>query len=87
MSAARAKLPPISLRAPLGRAPFTTDEAIQNIESMRERINGYIQFMSQVGSLKGTSAEAKEKAVAAFHERMIVLERQLGRIHDDLREG
>jgi hypothetical protein len=87
MSAARAKLPPISLPAPLGRLPFNTDEAIQNIESMRERINGYIQFMSQVGSLKGTSAEAKEKAVAAFHERMIVLERQLGRIHDDLREG
>ena len=60
---------------------------------MDERLNGlvwvtvgdYIQFMCQVGSLNGTSAEAKERAVAAFYEQMLVVERQLGRIHEDLR--
>jgi hypothetical protein len=62
-------------------------ERLQRIEAMGKWIDGYVQFMCQVGNLNGTSAEAKEKAVVAFYERMTVLERQLGRIQDDLRSG
>jgi hypothetical protein len=54
---------------------------------MRERVNGYVQYLSQISSLRGTSAEAKEKAVAEFHDRMTILERQLGRIDEALRLG
>ena len=43
--------------------------------------------MCQVGSLTGTSTEAKEKAVAAFFEHMAALERQLGGIKEGLRLG
>jgi hypothetical protein len=43
--------------------------------------------MCQVGSLTGTSTEAKEKAVAAFYEQMVVLERQLGAIKEGLLVG
>ena len=39
--------------------------------------------MCQVGNLNATSAEAKERAVVAFYEQMVILECQLGRIHDD----
>jgi hypothetical protein len=63
----------------------TTEERLQRIEAMGQRIASYVQFMCQIGQLNGTSAEAKEKAVAAFYERMVVLERHLGRIHDDVR--
>jgi hypothetical protein len=43
--------------------------------------------MCQVGSLNGTSAEAKERTVTAFYERMVVAEGQLGRIQENLRLG
>ena len=68
-------------------APRTTEECLRDIEALGQRINGYVAFMGQVGSLGGTSAEAKDKAITAFHERLTVLERQLARIHEDLRLG
>jgi hypothetical protein len=52
---------------------------------MTERISGYVQFLSEVEGLKGISAEAKETAVLAFYERMIVLEHQLDRIQETLK--
>jgi hypothetical protein len=67
--------------------PWTTAERLQRIEGMVQRINGYVQFMCQIDDLNGTSAEAKEKAVAAFYERMVILEHQLGRIQEDLQLG
>jgi hypothetical protein len=60
-------------------------ERLQHIEAMGQRINGYIQFIAQVSALSGTSTEAKERAVTAFYERMVLLERQLGRIQENLR--
>ena len=35
--------------------------------------------------LSGTSAEVKERAVTLFYEQMVIVEKQLGHIHDDLR--
>ncbi len=70
---------------PWSTPPWTQEERLRRIEALGQRIDGYVLFMSQVGSLNGTSAEAKEKAVTAFHERLIVVESQLGRIHDGLR--
>jgi hypothetical protein len=63
------------------------EEHLLHIEALGQRISGHIQFMCQAGSLHGTSAEAKERAVTAFYERMVVVERQLGRIQEDLRLG
>jgi hypothetical protein len=68
-------------------APCTTEARLQHIEAMGRRINGFVEYMCQSSSLKGTSMEAKEKAVADFYERMVILERQLGRIHDELQLG
>jgi hypothetical protein len=41
--------------------------------------------MCQVDNANGASADAKKRAIDAFYEQMVVLERQLGRIHDDFR--
>ena len=54
---------------------------------MNRRINAYVWCMCKVGNVNGTSAEAKDKAVAAFYERMAALERQLSRIQEDLQIG
>jgi len=43
--------------------------------------------MCQVGNLNGTSAEAKDKAVAAFYEHLVLLGGHLGRIREDLQLG
>lgn len=65
--------------------PWTHEERLQRIEAMGERIAGYVRFMCQVGNLAGASDEAKTKAVAAFYEKMVTVERQLGQIHDGFR--
>jgi hypothetical protein len=67
--------------------PWTLEERLLRIRDLGQRINGYVQFMCQAASLDGSSAEAKDRAVTAFYERLLVVESQLGRIHDDLRLG
>jgi hypothetical protein len=67
--------------------PWTNEERLQRIEALRQRINGYVEYISRVANLSGTSAEAKDKAVAAFYERMLILERLLGRIQEELHLG
>ena len=75
--------PPSAWAAP----PLTTEERLKCIEALGQRIAGYVRFMCEVGGLNGTSAEMKERAVTAFHERLALLESQLRRIQDDLRLG
>jgi hypothetical protein len=69
------------------RPPLTMEECLQRVESLGQRINGYVQFMCKIRDWEGASAEAKGKAVAAFCERITVLERALGRIEEQLRLG
>lgn len=64
--------------------PWTLEERVQRIETMGQKINAYIQFMCQIAGLRGASDEVKEKTIAAFYEQMVVAERLLGRIHEDL---
>jgi hypothetical protein len=68
-------------------APLTREERLQAIEQMRERVNGYVAFIGRINSLQGSSTEAKEKAVTDFFTRMTALERQLGRICEELELG
>ncbi len=86
----RSAVLPLAAEPPAGQresAPWTTEERLQRIAAMGQRIDGYIQFMSGIGKMNGTSAEAKDKAVVAFYERMVVLERHLGRIQEELQLG
>ena len=65
--------------------PWTLVERVHSIEAMGQRIDEYIRFMCQIANLNNASAEAKERAVTAFYERMRVVEKQLGSIYDELR--
>ena len=80
---AQEEMPPAYSLAP----PWTLKERLQRIEAMGQRVNGYIRFILQIDNLSGTSAEAKEKAVIAFYDRMLNLESQLIRIQEDVRLG
>jgi hypothetical protein len=83
-SAANAK----GLHTGIGSAPIhTLDDRLRDIELIGERINGIVRFMCDSANLPGTSGEGREKAVTAFHERLIVMEKQLVRIQDNLRLG
>ncbi|MFO0930205.1 MAG: hypothetical protein U0736_24795 [Gemmataceae bacterium] len=64
--------------------PRSMAERLERIKAMAERINQYVKFMCDVGSLSSTSNDAKEKAVCAFHDRMVIVETQLARIHEEL---
>jgi hypothetical protein len=84
---ARTSIPAAARKAPPSSCaqPLTMEERLHRIETMRIRIDGYIQFMCQIAELTGASAEIKERAVTVFYEQMVLVERQLGRIHDEFR--
>jgi hypothetical protein len=63
--------------------PCTTEERLARIEVLGQRVAGYVAFMCQMGNSNGVSADAKEKAVDAFYEQMVVVEARLGRIHEN----
>lgn len=67
--------------------PWTTEERLQRIEALGQRIQGYVTYMIKTGGMAGTSAEAKERAVIAFYERLMIVERQLGSIQEELQLG
>lgn len=60
----------------------TLDQRVAMIKALGERINAYVQFMCKSQQLQGVSMEVHESAVIAFHERLVVVEKQLARIHE-----
>ncbi len=65
--------------------PVTTDERLRRIKILGRRVHQQVQFMTTLRGLGGSSAEAKEWAIAAFYERLVALEQQLGKIQEELR--
>src|SRR3979409_1128109 len=68
-------------------APLTTEERLQRIQALGKRVEGYVQYMCKVGSMASTSTEAKDRAVAVFYDRLILFERDLHRIQEELHRG
>jgi hypothetical protein len=66
---------------------MTTEDRLLRIRRLGQRIAGHVEFMCAVASLNGTSPEAKQKALAAFYDRLVTLEEQLDRIQENLRLG
>jgi hypothetical protein len=64
--------------------PRTTEDRLLHIQALGRRIEGYIRFMSAVASMGGSSMEAKEVAIAVFHQRLAALEPPLARIPEKL---
>jgi hypothetical protein len=64
-------------------APANLQERLECIEALSCRITGYVQFMCEAGNSSGASVDAREKAVRAFYEQMVAMDRQLGRIQEE----
>lgn len=68
-------------------APVSCEECLQRIQTLSHRVDGYVRFMKKIDDVRGTSAEAKQKALIAFYERLLFMERELGRIQEELQLG
>jgi hypothetical protein len=71
----------------LRNIPLTTEDRIAHIQALGQRVTSYVKYMCAVSSITGSSAEAKERAVEVFYQRLAALEQELGRIHDGLLLG
>jgi hypothetical protein len=69
-----------ALRVP----PQTPEEYLAHIRALQQRIEGHLRFIRAVGTMPGTSAEAKDRAVALFYERLLAREGQLARVTEAL---
>jgi hypothetical protein len=65
--------------------PLTLETRLVRIQALGQRIAGHIAFICGVTNLAGTSAEAKQKTVAVFYERLLAFEGELDRIQENLR--
>jgi hypothetical protein len=70
-----------------GPAPGTTAWHLACIAALGQRVHEYVKLMAKARSTPSSSAEAIDRAVVAFHERLAVLEVHLGRIHEELHLG
>ena len=88
--ARKAKARPVNPAEPEPNSPawfasaVTTADRLVRIRALAERINGYIRFMGRVGKMDGVSDEAKDRAVALFYGRLLLLEQELGQIQENL---
>jgi hypothetical protein len=67
--------------------PLTTDDRLEHIHALGQRVGGYVKFMCTIARMEGSSAESKERAVAVFYDRLFTLEQELARIHDNVLLG
>jgi hypothetical protein len=81
------RLQALPAAGPWSTPPCTMEERLRRIEGMGQRIQGFIEFMCKIGSLGGTCSASKERAVAAFYDRLVVVERQLAKIQEDVQLG
>jgi hypothetical protein len=73
------------LAGPWSTPPLSTEERLHRIEVLGQKIADYVRFMGQVFSHNGASAESKDRAVNAFYDRLVVVEKQLSRIKENFR--
>jgi hypothetical protein len=93
-ASASAKAPPPTSKAPLASTaelprtpPATAEEFLTHIGVLGKRVEGHVAFMSAVERMNGTSAEAKNKALSLFYQRLVTMELELGRVREELELG
>jgi hypothetical protein len=67
--------------------PATLEEFAQHIQLLGDRVKEHVEFMCAAGTMPGTSAEARRKAIAQFHARLLSMEHELNRIKEELQLG
>jgi len=61
------------------------EERLHRIEVLGQKIADYVRFIGQVAGQNGASAEAKDRVVTAFYDRIVVVEKELARIQERFR--
>jgi hypothetical protein len=67
--------------------PATMEDRLAHIHALGQRLLNHIRFMCAAEKLAGSSPCAKEDAVTAFYERLVLVERELGRIKRTVDRG
>jgi hypothetical protein len=67
--------------------PATAEDRLVRIRLLGDRIADHVKFMAAAAGLPGTSAEVRDRSLGTFYERLLVVERQLERIRDELQLG
>jgi hypothetical protein len=77
---------PTSLQSPAANASsHNSTDRLRDIELIGERIGSIVRFMCEIHKLTGTSDECRDRALTAFHERLITVEKQLAIIQEKFR--
>jgi len=71
----------------LRNVPLTTEDRLEHIHALGQRVGAYVKFMCTIGRMEGSSVESKDRAVAVFYDRLFALEQELSRIHDNVLLG
>ncbi len=89
-----AKAPPPTSKSPLPATaelprtpPATTEEFLTHISALGKRVEGHVTFMGAIERLSGTSAEAKNRALTMFYQRLVTMETELNRVREELELG
>jgi hypothetical protein len=64
--------------------PNTMDDYLLRIRALGDRIRGYVQFMASVENMNGSCLEAKRRSMSLFYERLVLMDRELNRIQEEL---
>lgn len=79
------------LNVPTPEAAFaqcvTSRDHLSCIRTLARKVQEHVRAVTTLKSLPGTSEEGREKAIIAFHQRVLTLERVLGQVLEDLRLG
>jgi hypothetical protein len=67
--------------------PANMGECLERIRALGHRVDNYVRFMKGIDGVKGTSAESRSRALTAFYERMLMFDRELGRVQEELQLG
>ena len=82
-----AHLQPLLASGPWSTPAWTMEERLRRIEAMGRRIQGVVEFICQNANLGGTCTASKERAVTTFYDRLVIVERQLVKIQEDIELG
>lgn len=81
-------LPPPELPLEVSTAPCVTiGDRLARIAALGLKVQEHIRVVAAIETLPGTSAEARERAAALFLERLVFLEKALGKTLDELNLG
>src|SRR4051812_251296 len=76
--------PKTALTSPSSPSDRITD-LLEEVQELAKRIAGYVDFVADIPKQPGMSTESRERVIAAFHERLVVAEKQLCKVQRDFR--